>query len=221
MTATRPGDRSAPALPAADAFRSHDHQACRSTALAAVAAECRDRGLKLTPARTCVLEALLESHQALTAYELLDRLRAAVLLACAPMLSPYVPVYDLAPLVPADHDLDGARVLTSRAALDPEMWRADAPPPFRREFRPSIAWRLCLAAEGRFDHLVIESTGIAEPPDTQTFSDDVSYLAMISGPSSTIRCSIVGTATSMSARCSAISASVLHVPMTIGWLMMK
>ena len=42
-----------------------------------MAAECRDRGLKLTPARTCVLEALLESHQALTAYELLDRLRAA------------------------------------------------------------------------------------------------------------------------------------------------
>ncbi len=29
------------------------------------------------------------------------RLRAAMLLACAPMLSPYVPVYDLAPLVPA------------------------------------------------------------------------------------------------------------------------
>ena len=77
MTATRSGDLPAPALPAADAFRPHDHKACRSMALAAVQAECRDRGLKLTPARACVLEALLESHQALTAYELLDRLRAA------------------------------------------------------------------------------------------------------------------------------------------------
>lgn len=77
MTATRPGDPPAPDLSGADAFRPHDHQACRSTALAAVAAECRERGLKLTPARSCVLEALLESHQALTAYELLDRLRAA------------------------------------------------------------------------------------------------------------------------------------------------
>lgn len=55
------------------------------------------------------------------------------------------------PVAPLDVDIDGARVLTSRAALNPAMWRADAPPPFRREFRPSIAWRLCLAAEGRFD----------------------------------------------------------------------
>ena len=46
------------------------------------------------------------------------------------------------PVAPSDMDIDGARVLTSRAALDPAMWRADAPPPFRREFRPSIAWRL-------------------------------------------------------------------------------
>lgn len=55
------------------------------------------------------------------------------------------------PVRPSDTDLPGARVLTSRASLDPAMWRTDRPPPFRREFRPSIAWRLCLAAEGRFD----------------------------------------------------------------------
>jgi Fur family transcriptional regulator, zinc uptake regulator len=42
-----------------------------------VEAECREKGLRLTPARACVLDALLESHCALTAYELLDRLRAA------------------------------------------------------------------------------------------------------------------------------------------------
>ena len=59
------------------AFRSHDHAACRGRALAAVGAICAARRLKLTPARACVLEALLESHQAMTAYELLDRLAAA------------------------------------------------------------------------------------------------------------------------------------------------
>lgn len=77
MTATHPGASPDPALSGAEAFRPHDHHACRSTALAAVAAECRARGLKLTPARACVLESLLESHRALTAYELLDRLREA------------------------------------------------------------------------------------------------------------------------------------------------
>ncbi len=60
-----------------DPFRPHDHQRCREVAHAAVEAECQARGLRLTPARECVLDALLESHRALTAYELLDRLRAA------------------------------------------------------------------------------------------------------------------------------------------------
>lgn len=40
-------------------------------------AECRTRGLRLTPGRACVLDALLEAHRAMTAYELLDRLREA------------------------------------------------------------------------------------------------------------------------------------------------
>ena len=55
----------------------HDHAACRGQALAAVAEACAARRLRLTPARACVLEALLESHRAMTAYELLDRLAAA------------------------------------------------------------------------------------------------------------------------------------------------
>ncbi len=46
-------------------------------ALAEVRTACRERRLKLTPQREFVLEALLETHRALTAYELLDRLRAA------------------------------------------------------------------------------------------------------------------------------------------------
>jgi len=62
--------------PEARAFGSHDHGRCRGEALAAVEAACAERRLRLTPARACVLEALLESHRAMTAYELLDRLNA-------------------------------------------------------------------------------------------------------------------------------------------------
>ena len=42
-------------------------------------------------------------------------------------------------------------MLTTRAALDPAFWRGGRVPRFRRSFRPSLAWRLCLVAEGRFD----------------------------------------------------------------------
>jgi Fur family transcriptional regulator, zinc uptake regulator len=59
------------------AFRSHDHAACRGRALAAVTAACAARGLRLTPGRAFVLERLLASHQAMTAYELLDALASA------------------------------------------------------------------------------------------------------------------------------------------------
>jgi len=59
------------------AFRAHDHGECRHAVLSEVAEDCRSGNLRLTPARSCVLEALLEEHKALSAYELLDRLRAA------------------------------------------------------------------------------------------------------------------------------------------------
>lgn len=52
---------------------------------------------------------------------------------------------------PSDTGIDGATVLTYRAVSDASHWRDGHVPPFRREFRPSLAWRLCLAAEGRFD----------------------------------------------------------------------
>lgn len=56
------------------------------------------------------------------------------------------------PLKPSSAQrLDGARVLTNKASLDGVHWRGGATPPIRREFRPSLAWRLCLVAEGRFD----------------------------------------------------------------------
>lgn len=85
-----------------------------------------------------------------------DRITAAVV---------YLPAMELAftahadgpallngrPIRPSDADIGGARVLTYKSATDPEHWRNGQTPPFRREFRPSLAWRLCLVAEGRFD----------------------------------------------------------------------
>jgi Fur family zinc uptake transcriptional regulator len=63
--------------PHPQAFRPHDHTECRGQALAAAKAACAARRLRLTPARAFVLETLLESHKAMTAYELLERLAAA------------------------------------------------------------------------------------------------------------------------------------------------
>lgn len=44
----------------------------------------------------------------------------------------------------------GATVLTAKSNLSPEHWQG-RPPALRREFRASMAYRLCLVAEGRFD----------------------------------------------------------------------
>lgn len=45
----------------------------------------------------------------------------------------------------------GSTVLTSKLSDTDAYWRSGAPPAYRRSFRPSLAWRLCLVAEGRFD----------------------------------------------------------------------
>jgi myo-inositol-1(or 4)-monophosphatase len=55
------------------------------------------------------------------------------------------------PIRPSATGIQGARVLTYKSATDPEYWKGGRTPPFSREFRPSLAWRLCLVAEGRFD----------------------------------------------------------------------
>lgn len=47
-----------------------------------------------------------------------------------------------------------ATLLTARPNLAAEHWKGGTPPPFRREFRASLAWRLCLVAEGRFDAML-------------------------------------------------------------------
>lgn len=58
-------------------FEPHDHAHCAEDARASVEAACAARGLRLTPARSFVLDELLASHRAMTAYELLDALAAA------------------------------------------------------------------------------------------------------------------------------------------------
>lgn len=58
---------------------------------------------------------------------------------------------DGAPLATSGRDSpEGARMLTSAAALAPAHW-AGPVPAVTRHFRPSLAWRLCLVAEGRHD----------------------------------------------------------------------
>lgn len=49
--------------------------------------------------------------------------------------------------------LEDARVLANAAQLDPRHWRGQTPQ-VQRHFRPSLAYRLCLAAEGRFDAML-------------------------------------------------------------------
>jgi len=47
----------------------------------------------------------------------------------------------------------GATMLVARPALDPVHWPGGVPP-VKREFRPSLAWRLSLVGEGRFDSML-------------------------------------------------------------------
>lgn len=49
--------------------------------------------------------------------------------------------------------LDGATLLASRPALDAHHWEGAAPP-VTRVFRPSLAYRICLVAEGRYDGML-------------------------------------------------------------------
>ncbi|MEM9968229.1 MAG: 3'(2'),5'-bisphosphate nucleotidase CysQ [Pseudomonadota bacterium] len=45
-------------------------------------------------------------------------------------------------------------VLTTRPVLKPENWVGQRIPAFRRSYRPSLAYRLALVAEGRFDAMI-------------------------------------------------------------------
>lgn len=50
-------------------------------------------------------------------------------------------------------DPQGATMLATRPTLDPVHWPGGLPP-VKREFRPSLAWRLALVGEGRFDSML-------------------------------------------------------------------
>jgi len=49
--------------------------------------------------------------------------------------------------------LEGAAALAGSAQLKDEFWPG-GPPPVKRHFRSSLAWRLCLVGQGRFDMMV-------------------------------------------------------------------
>jgi len=57
------------------AFRDHDHAKCASVSLRLAEDHCAARGLRFTEIRRRVLGILLESHRALGAYDVLERLK--------------------------------------------------------------------------------------------------------------------------------------------------
>jgi myo-inositol-1(or 4)-monophosphatase len=64
------------------------------------------------------------------------------------------PLCDGQPIaVSTRQDLTGADILTTKANLDPARWPGGIPD-IHRSFRASLAYRLCLAAEGRHDGML-------------------------------------------------------------------
>ncbi|MCV6586667.1 MAG: 3'(2'),5'-bisphosphate nucleotidase CysQ [Marinibacterium sp.] len=49
---------------------------------------------------------------------------------------------------------EGATVLAAKPAMDPARWRAGAVPGFARAYRPSLAYRMAVVAQGRFDAMI-------------------------------------------------------------------
>ena len=50
--------------------------------------------------------------------------------------------------------LDRATVLAAKPVLQPRFWKGGAVPDIDRVYRPSLAYRLCLVAEGRYDAMI-------------------------------------------------------------------
>ena len=75
MASSAPHDCSGCAEPAA-AFRRHDHSRCTADVLTRAEALATAQGARLTPVRRRALEILLESHKAMGAYDVLQRLAA-------------------------------------------------------------------------------------------------------------------------------------------------
>ncbi|MFC4669588.1 inositol monophosphatase family protein [Seohaeicola nanhaiensis] len=59
------------------------------------------------------------------------------------------------PIRPTERtDLASAEILATRPILHASNWSSGTAPTFRRAYRPSLAWRMALVAEGRFDGLL-------------------------------------------------------------------
>lgn len=54
----------------------------------------------------------------------------------------------------SDCEIDGATVLGAKPNFDGRFWKEGTLPPIKRAFRSSLAYRLCLVAEGRFDGMI-------------------------------------------------------------------
>ena len=64
------------------------------------------------------------------------------------------PLKDGQPIAASRRDrLEGADILTTKVNMGPEKWPGGVPE-ITRHFRASLAYRLCLAAEGRFDGML-------------------------------------------------------------------
>ncbi|KIC40725.1 inositol monophosphatase [Ruegeria sp. ANG-R] len=50
--------------------------------------------------------------------------------------------------------LSEAEILAAKPNLDPHHWRSKTAPDFRRVYRPSLAYRMALVAQGRFDGML-------------------------------------------------------------------
>ncbi len=61
---------------------------------------------------------------------------------------------DLPLTASANNSMDQATILSARPNLAPRFWAGARPPPFKRTFRSSLAYRLALVAEGRFDGML-------------------------------------------------------------------
>ena len=58
------------------------------------------------------------------------------------------------PIKVTDAPLQGATVLGARPNFDGRFWTGGSLPPIKRAFRSSLAYRLCLVAQGRFDGMI-------------------------------------------------------------------
>ncbi len=64
----------------------HNHKQCVSNALTTAEQVCLERGVQLTPIRYQVLELIWESHKAVKAYELLERVKPLQMAAKPPTI---------------------------------------------------------------------------------------------------------------------------------------